>query len=529
MPVRTQAAPGHHPFRRIVPVAALAALTALAALPVPPAVAVEPPLTTTLVCSGLTHPTYCTSPRGDFARLFVTEQPGRVRIVKNGVLLATPFLDVSTLPGFNSGTLEFGLLSLCFHPNYLSNGIFYVCYTANVGGPTADPILARFQVSANPDIANPAPTTILRVPYTLSNHRAAWMDFGPDGFLYYNTGDGGENDPLNAASDLTVLKGKVLRLDVNGPDGQPGSADDDGFPADPDKLYRIPAGNPFVGMPPAAPEIWAYGLRNPWRAGFDRLTGELYIGDVGQLAREEIDYQPAATGGSFYGWRCKEGTLTSGFAECAGALPPSIAPIFEYPHSGGTVISGSAVIGGYVYRGCAIPDLPGTYFFGDWGGQVVTFRYSPGGGITSLTNRTAELALTGTILSSFGEDALGELYVTRWGTGEVRKIVPAVAVGPDCNLNGRRDACDIAIGSSADANHDLIPDECQCLTCTGDTSGDNRADGTDVQAFVACVISGSVSGPGCRCADFNADSLVTVADVAPFVAKLLGDSDPACP
>ena len=495
----------------------------------------EPPLTTTVVASGLARPTCVTHAPADLTRLFVTEQQtGKVRIIKNGSLLATPFLDVTGQPGWTGmSALEYGLLFICFHPSYFTNGYFYVCYTSNTPS-SGTAMLARFQVSAgNPDVANPASaTTILALTYTQTTHRSAWMDFGPDGYLYYNTGDGGENDPLNAASDLTVLRGKMLRLDVNGPDGVPGTADDDGFPTDANKNYRVPADNPFVTTPGAAPEIWAYGFRNPWRASFDRLTHDLYIGDVGQVTREEVDFMPAGVGGRFYGWRCKEGTFTTAYSGCTGTLPPSIAPIFEY-RSGinANIISGGAVIGGYVYRGCAIPELGGTYFFGDWGGNVASFRYSPATGVTNAMSRTSTIGISGSTLSSFGEDALGEILICNWSTGEIRKIVPATAQGPDCNGNGKRDTCDIASGASADVNGNGVPDECECVTCPGDATGNGMIDGGDIQRFAACCVSGTLSGPGCRCANMNGDGAVNGADVSLFVDKVVGagDPDPACP
>lgn len=489
----------------------------------------EPPLTTAIVATGLAKPTFVTHAPGDFQRLFITEQTGKIRILKNGMLLATPFLDVSTQPGFTATGLEYGLLSLCFHPDYAQNGFFYLCYTSNQPS-SGSAILARFQVSTgNPDLANVASATRIQVlTYTLVNHRSAWMDFGPDGYLYYNTGDGGEGDPQDAAQNLTVLRGKILRLDVNGPDGVPGTADDDGYPADANKLYHIPADNPFIAAPPALPEIWAYGLRNPWRASFDRLTGDLYISDVGQIQREEINFQPAGAGGRFYGWRCKEGTLTSSYTGCTGVLPPSTPPIFEYPRSGGPVISGTSVIGGYVYRGCAIPELGGTYFFGDWSGKVVTFRYTSAGGLTNLQNRTAAIGFSG-LLSSFGEDAYGELYMCDSTGGTVRKIVPVTTQGPDCNGNARRDACDIVSGISQDANANEVPDECECATCPGDTNGDDRSDAADIQMFAEFFLAGGPVTSVTRCADMNSDDAINAADTTLFVERLLDTADSACP
>lgn len=499
--------------------------------------AVEPPLASVVVASGITRPTRVTYAPGDYARVFITEQTGKIKILKNGSILPTPFLDVQSLMGGSEAYLEYGLIGLCFHPNYATNGYFYVCYTVGTTA-LADPVVARYQVSAgNPDVANPASGVVLsRITYSstsVKQHRSAWMAFGPDdGYLYYNTGDGGEGDPQNAASNLASLHGKILRLDVNGPDGVPGTADDDGFPTDANKLYRIPANNPFVSSPGVMPEIWAYGLRNPWSASFDRLTHDLYIADVGQIQREEIDFQPAGfAGGANYGWRCKEGFLTSTFAECGGTLPVSVPPILDYPRTNPGGLAGGSVLGGSVYRGCAIPELGGTYFFGDWSTQKIwTFRYTVGGGVTALTDRTAALGSGGTSLLGFGEDAYGEIYFMR-NNGEIRKIVPATAQGPDCNGNGRRDACDIASGVSADVNANGVPDECECVTCPGDTTGNGMTDGADIQRFVSCCVAGTLAGPGCRCANMNGDGAVSGADVSLFVDKVIGagDPDPACP
>jgi hypothetical protein len=364
-------------------------------------------------------------------------------------------------------------------------------------------------VSANPDVGDFASRqTILHIPYNITNHRAGWMGFGPDGYLYISTGDGGENDPQNNASNLAALKGKILRLDVNGPDGQPRTADDDCFPADADRNYCIPADNPFVATAGAAPEIWAYGLRNPWRCSMDRLTHDLWIGDVGQHVREEVDVLPAGTGGAFFGWRCMEGTVPTNLPGCVAPLPPSIAPVFEYPVS--------AVIGGYVYRGCAIPALQGKYLFGDWGGTFRSFRYSPETGVTELVIHNAEFALGSGIISSLGEDALGELYLTNWSNGDIRKIVPASFTGPDCNANMINDACDIAQGSSADRNRNGVPDECEGRPCPADTNGSGAV---DVDDLVAVILAwGDCPRPPALCdADVNDSGAVDVDDLVAVI------------
>jgi hypothetical protein len=303
-----------------------------------------------------------------------------------------------------------------------------------------------------------------------------------------------------------LLRGKVLRLDVNGPDGVPGTSDDDGFPTDPLKHFVIPATNPFVsGHANAAKEIWAYGLRNPWRASFDRVTGDLWIGDVGQTAREEIDVAPAGVGGLFFGWRCIEGTLPTNYAGCTNPLPASTPPVLEYPRSAATV-SGSSVTGGYVYRGCAMPSYYGTYFFGDWTGKVWTGVKS-GNSLTNISVKTADLGSPGSNVS-FGEDALGELYFVNWNatTGSVLKIEPRTMDGLDCNHNGRADACDIALGSSLDANHDGIPDECQCRA---DFNGGGLSV-QDIFDFLNAWLAGDSR------TDFNGGGLA-VSDIFDFV------------
>ncbi len=489
------------------------------------AAASEPTLTTVSVASGLTKPLFVTHAPGDYQRLFIVEENGKVKILKNGTVLSTPFIDVQSLMGGSETYLEYGLLGMAFHPNYASNGTFYLYYTAG-NSNLAQPVIISCRVSADPDVADfSSRTTILTFTYTLKQHRAGWMDFGRDGYLYIATGDGGENDPSNAGADLTVLKGKILRLDVDGPDNIPGNADDDAFPADPNKNYVIPADNPFLATPGAAAEICHYGLRNPWRCCFDRATGELYIGDVGQVQREEVSFAANGTLGLFYGWRCWEGTLSTGLS-CGSPPTAPTPPIHDYPRT-----VGISIIGGYVYRGCAIPELGGTYIFGDWTNKFYSFRYTIGGGLTNYTDRTAALnAGTGT-LSSFGEDAYGELYICRITSGEIRKIVAASPQGPDCNANSKRDNCDIADGSSPDINANLVPDECECVTCLGDANGNNQIDGDDIQPFANCLLTGSIATPGCRCADLSNDNALSAADISPMIDKLIGTSDPnpLCP
>ncbi|UCG33591.1 MAG: PQQ-dependent sugar dehydrogenase, partial [Phycisphaerales bacterium] len=376
----------------------------------------QTPLTTELVASGLARPVFVTAPPGDKDRVFIVEQrsgsTGRIRIVvlATGVLNPTPFLSIT---GLSTGN-EQGLLGLAFHPDYWNNGYFYVNYTA--GGFT---YIERYTVSPDPDVADASSAAlIMRFGQPYTNHNGGWIGFGPnDGYLYIGSGDGGSaGDPGNRAQDITSQKlGKVLRIDV----------DADDFPTDPTANYAIPPDNPFVGVA-GDDEIWAYGLRNPWRNSFDAETGDLWIADVGQSAWEEIDFQPAdSAGGENYGWRCYEGDAAYNTTGCAAASTMEF-PIHAYSHGGGRC----SVTGGYVYRGCEIPDLAGTYFFADYcSAQIWSFRFD-GVTVSEFTDRTAELdppgALAITSITSFGEDAFGELYICDLG-GEVFRIVPAVA------------------------------------------------------------------------------------------------------
>ncbi|HEY3296366.1 MAG TPA: PQQ-dependent sugar dehydrogenase [bacterium] len=395
------------------------------------------------VASGLSRPVLVTAPLGDTARIFIVEQrsgsTGAIRIERNSSVLSRPFLSV---PNLATGS-EQGLLGLAFHPNYATNGYFFVNYTRSSDGAT---VIARFHVSSDPDSADAASgQTILTIPQPFANHNGGNLAFGNDGYLYIGMGDGGDaNDPGNRAQSDTTLLGKLLRIDV-----------DSAFP------YAIPPTNPWA----VRHEIWAKGLRNPWRWSFDRATHDLYIGDVGQGAWEEIDVQAAGSpGGENYGWRCMEGLHCTGLSGCTCNDPALTLPIYNYDHSGGKC----AITGGYVYRGCADSALQGTYFFADFcSNQIWSFRYV-NGTVTDFQERTAELAPSGglsiTSISSFGQDALGELYICDLDGGEVFKILPDNPV--DCNHNGRADACDIAAGFSRDANHNGIPDECECVAAT---------------------------------------------------------------
>lgn len=460
------------------------------------------------VANGLTNPVFVTHAPGDTSRVFIVEQrsgsTGRIRVLQlaTNTLLATPFLSVT---GVTTGS-EQGLLGLAFHPNYQNNGLFYVNYTTSGGGAAGKTVIAEYQATPpGSNVANAAAVrTILQINQPESNHNGGWIGFGPDGFLYIATGDGGGGNDQHGTTGngqlLTTNLGKMLRIDVNGDD----------FPTDANRNYRVPASNPFFGSTTANPEIWAYGLRNPWRDCFDRLTGDLYIADVGQNAWEEVNFQGASvTTARNYGWRCMEGLHCTGLTGCTCNDAALTLPIHEYGHS-----PECSITGGCVYRGCAVPELSGTYFFGDYcSAKIWSFRYDPVLGKTEFTDRTAELAPGGGLainsITSFGEDALGEIYVCDQG-GEVFKIVPVV-VGHDCNQNGRADDCDIALGFSQDANGDGQPDEC----CPSDIDDNGFVNGDDFDVWIVWYVGGDTR------ADYNNDTFVSGDDFDKFITDFV--------
>ncbi|RLK33550.1 PQQ-dependent sugar dehydrogenase [Cupriavidus plantarum] len=348
-------------------------------------------LALTTVATGLSAPIFLTAPAND-PRLFVVERAGRIRILPNGnapaTPLATPFLDMSALTTTDG---ERGLLSMAFDPNYAINGRFYVYYTATDGAIT----VARYQVSTgDANVANPSGTVLLSIPHPgQSNHNGGQLAFGPDGMLYLATGDGGgSNDPAGNAQNTGSLLGKVIRIDVRG------------------SGYVVPPDNPFAGGSGGRAEIWASGLRNPWRFSFD-TDGLLYIADVGEGAREEVNVQPSTAAGLNYGWDRTEGTTCVGASSCdtSGLTPPA----FEYSHADG----GCAILGGYVYRGSAVPELKGRYFYTDLcTGRLQSFAYR-NGAVTESVDWS--LPLPGTVYS-FGSDAARELYVL--SNGQVLRV-----------------------------------------------------------------------------------------------------------
>ncbi len=344
------------------------------------------------VAQGLSFPVDLAAPKND-SRLFIVEKSGKIRIVKDGNVLPAAFLDISSLVSTGS---EQGLLGLAFHPDYAQNGMFIVDYTDTSG----DTRIARYHVSSNPDVADAASGVIvLTVDQPYSNHNGGGIAFGPDEYLYIALGDGGSGgDPQGHGQDRSELLGSLLRIDVA--NGNP---------------YNIPASNPYAGSTSFRPEIWSYGLRNPWRFSFDRQTGDLYIGDVGQGEREEIDVAPASSvGGENYGWRIMEGRSCYGSSSCnQGGL---VLPVFDYTHS-----DGCSVTGGYVYRGQAVPALAGIYFYSDYcSGWIRSFRYVNGRATESRS--WSSLDPHGSV-TSFGQDAEGEIYVLV-SDGTVYRIAP---------------------------------------------------------------------------------------------------------
>ena len=331
-------------------------------------------------------------------RLFITLRDGRIVIFANGAIVAQPFLDIRSLVDTNG---EGGLLSMAFHPHFAENGFFFVNYTDQA---SFDTIVARYEVSAgNPNQADPGSARVLlRIDQPFSNHNGGQIQFGPDGYLYVGMGDGGSgNDPGCRAQRDDTLLGKMLRIDV---DQNVGSS----------PFYGIPADNPFRGNDGVLDAIWAKGYRNPWRFSFDRGSGDLYVGDVGQSAREEIDRQPAGSpGGENYGWKMMEGTLCASSASCPAGTPSCNSsaltlPILEYVNGGAEC----SVIGGYVYRGSRLPQLRGTYLFGDLcSGRIWGASPTGGGGWQVRRLAGAEVVLQGKSLIAFGEDRHGELYV----------------------------------------------------------------------------------------------------------------------
>jgi len=359
-----------------------------------------PQISLSTLAGGFVLPVHVTHAGDGTERIFVVEQEGRIRILAGGVVLPAPFLDLASLvpPRLVAGG-EQGLLSVAFPPGFAAKRYFYVNYTRSPDGAT---VVARYRVSiGDANVADPASEEIvLNVSQPFANHNGGQLAFGPDGYLYIGMGDGGSGgDPLNNGQSPGTLLGKLLRIDV-----ESGTAP-----------YAVPLDNPFVGVAGVRPEIWALGLRNPWRFTFDRGTGDLYLGDVGQNAFEEVDFQPAGSpGGQNYGWNIMEGD---------SCYPPGTAgcnrtglslPVFVYDHS-----LGCSVTGGHVYRGSAIPSLRGVYLFGDLcSGRIWGIRKNGAAWDNAVLADSTTLTIT-----TFGEDESGNIYVANYANGELLKIL----------------------------------------------------------------------------------------------------------
>lgn len=371
-----------------------------------------------LIEDGFDHPLFLTAPAGD-SRLFVVQQGGVIK-VRSGTTWST-FLDLS---GQVNAENERGLLGLAFDPNFRTNGRFYVDYIDNTRAHNTQ--IARFTLSPTGALTQTPVLTIAQPP-SLSNHKAGWIGFRPgdNDNLYIATGDGGgQNDKRpdpavdNNAQNTNRLLGKILRINPNGDD----------FPNDPNRNYTIPAGNPFV-QGKGAPEVWDYGLRNPYRDSFDRKTGNFIIADVGQETREEIDFEAASNaGGNNYGWRLREGKGPNPEPGVGGLAPGAIDPVYDYPHGIGSDRF-RAITGGYVYRGDLLKDLDGTYFFADFvTGQVWSMKTDPQTGellpdtVVDISSELKRHTSFGSI-SSFGEDGFGNLYIVDYN-GKVFELVP---------------------------------------------------------------------------------------------------------
>ena len=344
--------------------------------------------------TGFTRPVDIANAGDD--RLFIVEQAGIIRIIDgSGTVLATPFLNISGI--VNDDENEQGLLGLVFHPNYSTNGLFYVHYTRSDDAS----VIARYRVSTDPNVANTTGSVIMTVPQPYWNHNAGDLAFGGDGYLYIAMGDGGSGgDPGDRAQDPQELLGKILRIDVNS-----------GLP------YSIPPSNPFVGDASTLDEIWSLGWRNPWRFSFDKLTGDMWVGDVGQGDWEEISYEPSGTGGRNYGWRCYEGDDPYNLAGC-GPIGNYVFPAIDYPSTGTN--SGCSVTGGFVYRGSLYPNFYGKYIYTDYCSGIF-WMLQPNGGGGWINTFLADLS--NWQFSTFGEDHNCELYVAALGQGTIYQVV----------------------------------------------------------------------------------------------------------
>lgn len=449
-----------------------------------------------LVVERLNQPVFVTAPAGD-ARLFVVEKPGRVLIVRDGVVNARPFLDLRSR--INSANVDQGLFSIAFAPDYATTGLFYALFTDRSG----DSVLSRFAVSADPDRADPAEEVLLTIEQPFVGNNGGTVAFGPDGFLHLSAGDGGSTgDPDDRAQDPGDLLGKLLRIDV-------------ALPPAPDSIpvaggsYAIPASNPFVGVAGARAEIFALGLQNPRRFSFDRLTGDLWIADIG-IASQEVNHAAAGASGSNFGWDVEEGAGCN--AQDPAPAPPCgdpalTPPVLAYPSVGGDC----AITGGFVHRGGAVA-VQGHYLFGDYcTGRISSF--DPATGIE--TDRTLELGAAGNSsfeLMGFGEDGLGNQYVVLRGlllrSGKVFRIA---AAPPECGDGIDNDGDGTVDGADPGCLHGQWPEEDPLCSNGRDDDGDGRVDTEDP----GCggrpwwIAEGTESlAPGRSCGLFGSEALL---------------------
>ncbi|HEX2165172.1 MAG TPA: PQQ-dependent sugar dehydrogenase, partial [Thermoanaerobaculia bacterium] len=402
------------------PAVLLALFALLAAAPAPPAHAQGLAVVPVEIADGLVQPVALAHAGDGSGRLFIVQQQGQILIWDGSQVLAQPFLDIDPL--VSSGG-ELGLLGLAFHPDYETNGEFFVDYTRGAPG-ARETVVARYRVSADPDVADPdSGEVLLTFAQPFDNHNGGQLAFGLDGFLYVSSGDGGSAaDPQENGQSLATPLGKVLRIDVDA--------------SDPGLAYAVPPDNPFVGVAGARPEIWAFGLRNPWRMSFDRQTGDLWIADVGQGVWEEINRQPGGSdGGEDYGWDCREGahvfsdnSPSGGNADCPATGWTD--PVLEYQHTDGRC----SVTGGYRYRGAVEPRLRGVYLFADFcTGEI--FGTVPR---CDALWQSRVLFDAPFLISAFGEDEAGEVYVADYSDGRVLLLAlapgsggPDLAASPD--------------------------------------------------------------------------------------------------
>lgn len=429
--------------------------------------------------------TVLASAPGDPSRLFMGQSSGVIWIVNlpSGTVNATPFL---TLPGSSYSN---GLLNLVFDPRWAQNGYFYASAQQSPGGTVN---VYRGRVSAtDPNVADPASVVkVFSHAVASGQHTGGLLSFGDDGYLYLTSGDQSGNP-----QDLSQWGGKIFRIDVDGPDNIPGNADDDAFPADANNNYSIPPGNPYIGVANALPEIWASGLRNPYRVTKDPATGTFWIADVGGGYVEEVDLMPAGQAGMNFGWPILEGTrCNSTAANCAAMI--STPPIMEYPHLGPALLTGNAIIGGVVYHGRSMPWLEGTYFFSDNAGRWIATMRDKNGQRQALTNRQFQMNPAGqSSFSCFAADANGEVYVCTYSGGKVYVIEPTVL--RDCNHNG------------LDDGFEGLP------TCPADFDGNCGVEIDDLVAYLIAYERGDLS------ADYDDGSGEGLVDGAVTVDDLL--------